>query len=1342
LQSATANGRQWNYAYDLGNAFGWLSSVELPDHSHWTYDAAGTLYPTEVETNGRSKADCSAKPTKIPNSFILTIGHPSGASGVFNFFNTRQYRSGVHASECLPRKLIQNNTVTDYWLLHTPYYFDVMSLTSKKIGGPGLQDRTWSYDYGIEEQSLWGVSSQPAAYPCTSCDSEKIVTVVNPDLSRTLYRYGTLYASNEGRLLGSSIVDIDGEVLRSQDTTYMSDAQAVGQNFFDRYGTIINGDDPSSARVRPVIRRDIEQDGVTFSWSVPTGCTTSTRYCFDVYGNPIKVVKSSTLGSGYSRTEQVTYFDLTGKWILGQVASVKCLVAVPAHAACDGGGDSMESETTYDPTYAVPLASKAFGKLKQSLGYDFTAGSENGTLKTVSDGNGRATTLSNWYRGVPRSIVYADGKGMSSTVDDNGWIMSVKDENTFTTNYHYDPAGRLDTIIYPAGDPVAWNDTTIDYTQIGPTTTEYGIPGGHWKRTESTGNSRRVTYFDAMWRPLVEEQYDTGDVADTRSVTVKRYDLAGLLSFQSYPMASLSGGYSNPSLTGVDNYYDALGRATSTQQYSELGTLTTSTAYLPGFQVQVTNPRGFKTVTNYLAYDQPTTDWPVSIQAAVGRAVEQRTDIARDPYGKPLSISRHDPGNTTIETRTYSYNTNQELCRTIEPETGATLMGYDLAGNLAWSAAGLATNTACDPEGDTPAILARKASRIYDTRNRLKTLAFPDGRGDQDWTYTPDGLPDLVTTYNGPAHTFPVRSDYAYNRRRLLTGESSQIGTGPALGIGYGFDANGHLSSQVWPDGAAAQFQPNALGQPTQVDTGASNPHAWNARYYPNGALKSFSYGNGIVHTMTQNARQLPEISTDAYGSTKFISDSYDYDADGNVAAITDGATGTNQRGNRTMGYDALDRLMYADSAMFGNTGVSAHAAYTHDALDNLTHVSMPATASGPAREWDYCYDQHWQLTNLKTGGCGGATVGGIGYDAQGNVINKNGTTYDFDYGNRLRNARYGAATLESYQYDGYGRRVLSTAPGGTIQSLYSQGGQLLYQDNARTGKRINYYYLAGSLVNEVETTVATGAVANKYQHTDALGSPVLVTNGSRAPLGARNEYEPYGQVLSGGIGDRPGYTGHVMDAQTGMNYMQQRYYDPAIGRFLSVDPVTATSAGGNFNRYWYGNDNPYKFVDPDGREVTVVIDRDTYTKNSVTSRISVTSDTVDKKFSGYTLEDSRGGQNRDKEPIRADTYVGTVRTDGKRGWRIELEPKNGYRYVQIHVGNTADDVEGCFAAGTNRVDDMVTSSRRAMREIRSVVDADGSGRIRVVVRGDSTPAPAQPTAPQPQPEPKKEQVN
>lgn len=104
-----------------------------------------------------------------------------------------------------------------------------------------------------------------------------------------------------------------------------------------------------------------------------------------------------------------------------------------------------------------------------------------------------------------------------------------------------------------------------------------------------------------------------------------------------------------------------------------------------------------------------------------------------------------------------------------------------------------------------------------------------------------------------------------------------------------------------------------------------------------------------------------------------------------------------------------------------------------------------------------------------------------------------------------------------------------------------------------------------------------------EYFHTDALGSPVAVTDAVGNVI-ERNEYEPYGADLTG-IKDGPGYAGHVGDAQTGLSYMQQRYYDPQIGRFLSVDPVTADGGtGGNFNRYKYAANNPYRFVDPDGR--------------------------------------------------------------------------------------------------------------------------------------------------------------
>ncbi|EKQ58496.1 wall-associated protein, partial [Xanthomonas citri pv. malvacearum str. GSPB1386] len=82
-----------------------------------------------------------------------------------------------------------------------------------------------------------------------------------------------------------------------------------------------------------------------------------------------------------------------------------------------------------------------------------------------------------------------------------------------------------------------------------------------------------------------------------------------------------------------------------------------------------------------------------------------------------------------------------------------------------------------------------------------------------------------------------------------------------------------------------------------------------------------------------------------------------------------------------------------------------------------------------------------------------------------------------------------------------------------------------------------------------------------------------------------RTDYQPYGSPIGKTV-DGIGYTGHAMDGATGLTYMQQRYYDQDLGRFLSVDPVAADSVlAANFNRYWYANNNPYRFTDPDGRQ-------------------------------------------------------------------------------------------------------------------------------------------------------------
>src|SRR5690606_40037383 len=63
------------------------------------------------------------------------------------------------------------------------------------------------------------------------------------------------------------------------------------------------------------------------------------------------------------------------------------------------------------------------------------------------------------------------------------------------------------SIAYPTGDSTPWNTTTQAFQQIN--STEYGIAEGHWRQTVSTGNARKIMYFDALWRPLLAREYDT-----------------------------------------------------------------------------------------------------------------------------------------------------------------------------------------------------------------------------------------------------------------------------------------------------------------------------------------------------------------------------------------------------------------------------------------------------------------------------------------------------------------------------------------------------------------------------------------------------------------------------------------------------------------------------------------------------------------------------------------------------------------------------------------------------------------------------------------------------------------
>src|SRR3546814_17549719 len=94
--------------------------------------------------------------------------------------------------------------------------------------------------------------------------------------------------------------------------------------------------------------------------------------------------------------------------------------------------------------------------------------------------------------------------------------------------------------------------------------------------------------------------------------------------------------------------------------------------------------------------------------------------------------------------------------------------------------------------------------------------SFPDGRGDQDCFYTPDGLPDAIITDNDNlADT--ATNEYVYNKRRLLTQETLTLQGMPSWSLGYSYSDTAALSTITYPDGEPVSYSPNALGQPPQA---------------------------------------------------------------------------------------------------------------------------------------------------------------------------------------------------------------------------------------------------------------------------------------------------------------------------------------------------------------------------------------------------------------------------------------------------------------------------------------------------------------------------------------------
>ncbi|WP_235935247.1 RHS repeat domain-containing protein, partial [Undibacterium crateris] len=567
--------------------------------------------------------------------------------------------------------------------------------------------------------------------------------------------------------------------------------------------------------------------------------------------------------------------------------------------------------------------------------------------------------------------------------------------------------GRLNRITPPADSNLAYYPTVLTFEPVG--TDEYGLSPGHWRQTTVTGNAVTIHYFDAMWRKRISKTYDAANPGATQTMLTYQWDAEGRLTYQSFPQANIADIYTTNGIYGQRQWYDALGRITDVWSDSELGILKKRTDYLTGFQTQTTDARGNTSTQTHLAYDDPAQAWLSRIRAPQGLNL----DIVRDVFGKPLSITRSgtNAGTTTSVTRVYVYDANQRLCKTIEPELGASLQDWDAAGNLAWKSGGTSlTSQACDRANVAG---SSKISHSYDARNRLDSTRYGDGSPAIVRRYTPDGL--LSTVDNGVS-----RWSYAYNNRRLLNRETLQFNN-HEWNLFHIPDAYGHTAALYYPDGTQIAYAPNALGQATQVGAYASA-----ITYHPNGEVASYRYGNGIAHSVTQNLRGLPATLSDAGISAN----QYGYDQNANVSTITDLSDGST---SRSMQYDALDRLIAVNAP-----GLWGQASYAYDVQDNLRQSSVGA------RNLTHQYD-----TNNRLSAISGSQNQSYTFDPNGNLSTRGNDRFSFDLANRLRSATTNAATASaaaSYTYDGHGRRIFTARDNnpGRFQ-LYSLAGQQLW---------------------------------------------------------------------------------------------------------------------------------------------------------------------------------------------------------------------------------------------------------------------------------------------------------
>jgi len=351
----------------------------------------------------------------------------------------------------------------------------------------------------------------------------------------------------------------------------------------------------------------------------------------------------------------------------------------------------------------------------------------------------------------------------------------------------------------------------------------------------------------------------------------------------------------------------------------------------------------------------------------------------------------------------------------------------------------------------------------------------------------------------------------------------------------------------------------NALNLVNRETSQSPTAFTYNFTYSPNYRITGRGPATGspgVSTTVSYNANawgvRLTHRSPD--GSVTFADRTYSYDDDGNISSITDA------NGTTSYAYDSLYRLTQVTYPG------GASETYTYDAGGN--RLSRGATT--------YTYDSANRLVSSTADG--GTTYT---YDANGNLTGKTAggqtTTYTWNDQNQLARIDYPDGTHSAYTYDHRGRRLSKTDRAGVTIYFVYDGANLVQEVDAAGNVIAQYVYERG-----LDSPLSMTRNGTTYYYlSDHLGSIIGLTDGG-GNLVASYTYDPWGNVISqtGTITNPFRFIGREYDAESGLYFLRARYYDPALGRFLSPDSLRLM---GNGASYAYAANNPVNFIDPLG---------------------------------------------------------------------------------------------------------------------------------------------------------------